>query len=628
MRLLFLDFETYFDKAYSLRKLTPPEYILDERFETICMAAAWNYEPVQFIDGPDCKAWLDKIDQAQTITVTYNALFDNCILAWRYGFIPWQMVDAMGMARCLLGATLRSLSLESVSNHLSLGVKGDTLKSVAGMHREDIFNAGLWDAFRQYCMNDVELTRKIYLRLQADFPGKEWPVLDYTLRAAVQPQFHTNVDMLRSHWAEIKAAKQVLVDSAQVQGCYSQQKSEVLGSASFLKLLAEHGVEVEMKEGKAGHIPAIAKTDDFMVKLQEHEDPIVQALAAARLGLKSTIEETRTERLISIASAFAKHGGVPLMPIPLRYAGARTHRFSGEWKINAQNFPRGSKLRQSLMAPPGHSVLVGDLSQIEARLVAWLAGAKMLLHTFASGGDPYKTMAAYIFKVKVDRVSPFQRFIGKAAVLGLGYGMGADKFYHSVVRTARIQAMDMALLANWTPELAKDAVNTYRIVNVETKHLWYRLNMYLDGPWRGIGGPTRLGPMVVGYRKGAPGYGYIQGPTGVEIRYFNPRVIGTDYFYSWGGAPSRLYGAAALENISQHLAGVLIKGALVRMKANGYLFAHQVHDELVYVVPTDKLTEVAALLMKELTFVPTWAKGLPLAAEVKAGPNYGDVKKL
>ena len=633
MKLLFLDFETYYDKTYSLRKLTPPEYILASEYETICCSYAFDAGPVGLCDGPDVGALLAGIDPSATITVTYNALFDNCILAWRYGFLPWQMVDALGMARCLLGSRLRSLSLESVAAHLGVGVKGETIKTVLGMRRADIMaDPYLWGAFKAYCMNDTEMLRKIFFKLQPDFPQKEWPVMDLTLRAAVQPRFHTNVELLKTHGAELRAAKEALLTRAQVEGEYQAQKDEVLGAQSFLDLLKARSVEIEMKEGKRGPIPAIAKTDDFMVSLQEHEDPIVQALAAARLGLKSTLEESRTDRLISIASAFNSSFKLPVMPIPLRYAGARTHRFSGEWKINAQNFPRGSKLRQALVAPPGRSVIVGDLSQIEARMVAWLAGADVLLRTFADNGDPYKVMAALIFNVREADVTKFQRFIGKSAVLGLGYGMGATKFYNSVIRTSRTQdGFDKSLLDNWTEDLAQHAVDTYRKVNFPIRNLWARLNIILDNNWRGVNGmgPVRLGPMEIGYAR-APGlgegYGYIEGPTHLQMRYDNPRVAQGELFYNYGGIPCKIYGASALENISQHLAGVLIKGAAVRMAANGYNFAHQVHDELVYIVPTNKLTEVSEMLMKELTAQPFWAPGLPLGAEVKYGLTYGDAK--
>ena len=251
----------------------------------------------------------------------------------------------------------------------------------------------------------------------------------------------------------------------------------------------------------------------------------------------------------------------------------------------------------------------------------------VLLNAFATGKDPYKLMAAYIFNVREEDVTKFQRFIGKSAVLGLGYGMGADKFFNSVIRTSRTaDNFDKSLLDNWTPELAQHAVDIYRSTNSDIKNLWARLNIYLDTSWRGTAnsGPVKLGPMIIGHDP--RGFGYIEGPTGLQMRYDKPRVAQGELYYTWGGIPKKIYGAAALENISQHLAGVLIKGAAVRMAAAGYNFAHQVHDELVYVVATDKLTEASDLLMKELTARPFWAPDLPLGAEVKSGATYGDAK--
>jgi hypothetical protein len=312
MELVFADFETYYAKDYSLRRLTPPEYILDPRFEAICMGVAVNDGPVELIDGPDIQAWFAARDPKQTIMVTYNALFDQAVAAWRYGFVPIRMVDVLGMARCLLGYQLRSLSLESVAAHLQVGQKGDALKGVAGLHRAEIIEHLLWPAFVEYCLTDVELLRRIFLKLHFEFPADEYTVLDLVLRAGVVPRFHVDIPLLEEHLAELRVVKGELLQAV------GTDRDTILGNGSFAKLLEARGVEIEYKDGKAGPIPAIAKTDQFMVDLQEHEDPAVQALAAARLGFKSTLEETRSERLLGIAKVFEP----ARMPIPLRYAGA------------------------------------------------------------------------------------------------------------------------------------------------------------------------------------------------------------------------------------------------------------------------------------------------------------------
>src|SRR5258708_99445 len=133
--LLFLDFETYYDNDYSLRKMPTPNYILDPRFEMQLCAVKADDGPHDIVDGFDFPRWLAQFDPAVTTTVTFNALFDNSILAWRYGFVPHTMIDAMGMARALMGHELTSFSLQSVAKHLQLGSKTGALVKVLGMRR-------------------------------------------------------------------------------------------------------------------------------------------------------------------------------------------------------------------------------------------------------------------------------------------------------------------------------------------------------------------------------------------------------------------------------------------------------------------------------------------------------------
>ena len=351
MNWLWLDFETYYADDYTLRKMTPAEYILDPRFETICVATQIDDGPVLTIDGPDFPAWLAQHEPQNTVTVTYNALFDNCILAWHYGFVPKQMIDVLGMARTLLGHKLARLSLESVSEHLNVGYKGTTIARVKGMRRAAIMgNAALWFDFKHYAADDVRLMHAIFNKLAPEYPRSEYKVMDLVLRAAVQPRFVCDIAMLEQHLEDVQAEKQELVATVHTLIPGQPMLQDDLQSAvKFKAMLEALGVDIQYKAGAGGKmIPAFAKTDDFMAELQEHEDPAVQALVAARLGVKSTLEEKRTERLLAVARLNWKRyqDGTPRlysggnMPIPLRLGGAHTHRLSGDWKLNPQNMPR------------------------------------------------------------------------------------------------------------------------------------------------------------------------------------------------------------------------------------------------------------------------------------------------
>lgn len=621
MNFIFLDFETYYDREYTLKKLTPAEYVLDPRFECICVAVNVNGTGTQVIDGPDFPAWLAQYPPEDTVTVTFNALFDNFILAVRYGYVPSRMIDALGMARALLGHKLRSLSLAKVAEHLGLPAKGTTIANVIGMNRAAIkAQPALWLEFMDYAKTDCDLLYKIWKILHPQFPEPEYRVMDLVLRTTCVPRFHIDKDMLAAHLSKLRLDKTNLLASC------GADKADLMSGPKFQKMLEDLGVEVAMKAGKSGRmIPCLAKTDEFMADLREHPDVRVQALAAARLGFKSTIEETRAERLLAIANLSWPSYCDGNMPIPLRYAGAHTHRLSGDWRMNMQNMPRGSTLRDALKCAPGHSIIVADLGQIEARLTAWLCHDTFLMDQFTNGLDPYKMLASLIFHVPVEQVNKLQRFIGKSGVLGLGFGAGHEKFYAMVVRSARAMGMDMdELLAVWTPELAEKTVKVYRVANASICNVWRLLDGVLGMQWSGLNGTAQLGPCVIGY-------GTVTAPGGLVMRYnvekptqdFAGRTRRT---FSYGGRAHDIYGSKFLENIIQFLARVILFNTALRLNCLKYPFALQCHDELVFIVPDHDVENAKQIIHREMTRRPTWAPDLPLTAEVEVGQSYGEAK--
>ena len=298
LNLVFLDFETYYDKEYSLKRMPTPNYILDPRYETIMLTARINSGLEQVIDGPDVPAFLSTLNPERTVTVSHNALFDNSILSYRYNFVPYMMLDTLGMSRALLGHELHSHSLASVAAYLGLGKKGHTVQQVIGMRRADIIAAGLWPSYTAYCTKDTKLCAGVFTRLIPQFPEPERRLMDLVLRCAVVPRFRCDTQLLTEHLIEVKQDKADLIASC------AADKADLMSSARFQSMLENRGVEIQYKVSAATgkQSPAFAKTDQFMADLLEHHDPEVQALAAARLGVKSTIEETRSEKLLSIGT--------------------------------------------------------------------------------------------------------------------------------------------------------------------------------------------------------------------------------------------------------------------------------------------------------------------------------------
>jgi hypothetical protein len=645
--LIFLDAETYYDPVYSLRKMPTPNYILDPRFELQMVAVKVNEGPHHTVDGPYFGEWLQQFDPAATTTVTFNSLFDNSILAWRYGFVPHTMIDAMGMARALLGHELTSFSLKNVAEFLGLGAKGTALQNVMGMRREQIKAAGLWQSFSEYAIQDNALCEGIFLKLYPQFPWAERRIMDMVLRCCVEPRFMVDIPMLSAHLDDVREAKHQLMIDANMM-----DRSEIMSTVKFKAALEKLGVEVEMKTSPTTgkDIPAFSKTDEFMENLQNHADPVVAAMAAVRLGMKSTLEETRSEKLLSIATldwgkSRIDWTGAPLMPIPLRYGGAHTHRLSGDWGMNMQNMPtvRGSKgkskLRQALVVGDDQEVITCDLSQIEARIAAWICGCKTLVDEFAANKDPYSLLASEIFGMPINRklkdalgkvIFEIEGFIGKTGVLGLGYGCGKDNFDTMVIRAARSQGLDIS--QKYSRDIGDKAVDAYRRRYFEIPAAWRQLDYHIQTAWLSGSSHAKFGPVTISY-------GNILLPSGLSLRYADPTTrMGergfTEYRYRYGKFWHTLYGAKALENIVQALARIVVMNAALRIRDRGlyttrpsdYRFCLQAHDELVFIVQKSDVEAAKQIIKTEMIRRPSWGLDIPLDAELGQGSSYGNSK--
>jgi hypothetical protein len=278
------------------------------------------------------------------------------------------------------------------------------------------------------------------------------------------------------------------------------------------------------------------------------------------------------------------------------------------------------------MAPPGHVVIAGDLKAIEATLVAWLAGATALLAEFSKpNGDPYSAFASLIFGIPIDRKKKehaIHGFIGKTGVLGLGYQCGDEKFYNIVLMLARILGIDLSTVVAWTPELAQKTVRTYRDRYWQIPQLWSRLQSATRAIWsnpQAVNTRINIGPVTITYAE-------IEGPNGLSMKYKDPRLFLGEYIYNYGWGTYKMYGGKMLENIIQFLAYIIIMNAALRLNDLGYRFVSQAHDELVFIVPIADEANAKAIIYRELTRRPSWGNDIPLEAEVKSGPTYGDCK--
>lgn len=609
MNIITLDFETYYDKtSYSLSKITTEEYVRDPRFEAIGVAVKVNDGETNWASGTheEIKAWLDSFDWANSMLVAHNCMFDGFILSERFGIVPKVYADTLSMARALHGVEVGG-SLKVLAERYKIGVKGEEVNNTSGMHRLD-FSPEALSRYGDYCVNDVELTYKLFTAMIAKgFPRKEMKLIDLTLRMFTVPKLDLDLNLLEQHLADIKQKKAKLLEDAGVE------KEELASNQKFAEILRKFGVEpptkISLTTGKETY--ALAKNDEEFKALSEHPDVRVQSLVAARLGTKSTLEETRTERFIEIA----KRG---LMPVPLKYYAAHTGRWGGSDSLNLQNLPsRGEnagKLKKAIIAPEGYVMIDADSSQIEARVLAWLAGQDDLVEAFKNGEDVYKIMASKIYGKSTEAITPPERFVGKTTILGAGYGMGAAKF------RAQLKTFGTTV----SEEEARHIIEVYRQTYPHIVNFWREGQQAIEALTKGM--VTSLGRSNV--LALAPEARGIILPNGLTMRYDQLVLIRGDngkpqYQYKTRYGWNKIYGGKVIENVCQAVARCIIGEQMLQI-AKHYDVVLTVHDAIACIAKKEEADVARSYVEGCMRWVPEWAEGLPVSCESGQGASYGD----
>jgi len=632
IQFIFTDFETFYSKEYTLKKLDAPSYILDPRFEAICLGVAEGFEnPSYIIDGPNIPAFVQALkyrrDQGAKIAlVSHNALFDMCIFSWRYDYVPDLIVDTLAMARTLLQHKLKSCSLAYVADYFGLA-KGDMVHKVIGMTRADIIAQGIWDDEVAYCLSDTDLCRQIFLKLMPELPPEELILHDIIARCAVEPVFHLDIDVLAENLDAVTANKDRLFAMAAFSGLTDE--AQLMSNIQFASLLEDLGVDPPTKKNaKEQTTLAMSKSDPAFLELLDHSDLRVRALMEARMAFKTTLEETRTLRMMNIGELEfypRTRTETGLMPIPLIVGAAHTHRLGGGWQLNCQNWGRKSKIRKAIKAPPGHQVVTADSRQIEARTNAWFCSEMELLEDFRNGIDVYAKFAEIIYNKPINKNDhPKERFVGKTGVLQLGYQAAWRKFQGSVW----IQSFDdPGGPVELSEQEARDVVYAYRNKNKRIARVWEALPLWF--------------PILVGdadtykFKCLTIEKGRVVGPNGLCLYYDNVRqeweggFMG-EWTYDYNDHTYKIYGGKFLENIIQFLARIVVMQAAIRLKKPmadlHSRLTHTSHDELVYVVPDGYVDQAKSLLTAEMKRPPDWAPSLPLDVDIGVGLTYGDAK--
>jgi DNA polymerase I-like protein with 3'-5' exonuclease and polymerase domains len=623
MALITLDFESFYSKDFSLSKMTTESYIRDLRFQVIGFGYRIDAGEPVWVTGTDKEIAdaLHALDLPNNKILAHNCLFDSAILSFRYGIHPKFMYDTLSMARPIQAIT-KGGSLASLAQKFMLGEKGTEIINALGKRRED-FTPDEMARYGEYCKNDVVLTYNLFHVLQQYSTPQECFIIDLMLRMYTDPIIELDSPLLVGHLSRVQARKEELMSKLDA----SIGRDALMSNPKFAEVLQAHGVEPPTKVSLTTNklTFAFSKTDVGFKALLEHENPDVQALVAARLGVKSTLEETRTESFIQLSY----RGTLPIM---LNYYGAHTGRASGGDGMNLQNLPRGGALRNALKAPKGHKFVVSDSSQIEARMVGWLAGQDDLTEAFANGEDVYSLFATDIYGRPVSKADKIERFVGKTGILGLGYGCGAAKF-KTMLKTAATP-VDVELSES------ERIVSIYRARYPMIPKLWKQGEEAIKA--MAHGNVYYLGTGII---LTCDGEG-VHLPNGMIQRYPNLRYLKADgekikkdgWYYDTRYGPTGIYGAKLIENVVQALARIVVFTQMAKIEQQLRKFdkkfgAHvrfktvlTVHDECCVICPAQSAEKVQAMMESEMSKAPKWAEGLPVSCEADNGFTYGDTK--
>jgi DNA polymerase len=617
MRNLVLDFESFYSKDVTLKKLSTTDYICHPEFEVLG-AGVWyldeDPEPT-YLEPEPLKAWLAAQDWAQVRLVAHHTHFDGFVLAHHYRYTPAAYACTMAMADALLNGVCRS-GLDAVADYLGVGRKIEgALENVKGLHFKDLTQEQR-EGLIKYGAHDAYLSGEIFKLLWPQLPETEQRLMSLTLRLFMEPQLELDRPLIEEALNDASEERDELIEA-------TGYKAEQLSSnTEFVEILTKEldrvGEELPVKwsEKQERYIPALAKSDQGMHRLLEHSDPVIQTLAHGRLAVKSTIGVTRAQRMLDL---YHNCGGK--FPIAYHYARPHTWRWSGGNKMNPQNLVRGGKLRRAIRAPKGYLVLAGDLSQIEPRTTAMVAGESWLVQAFRDKQDPYNLMASDIYDIEVNRKNGDPEhadmgFIGKCAVIGLGYQMSAPTFQ----ATLAMGTLGPKKIVDI--EFAGKVVYTYRSKNSQIVALWAKAQQWIEWLAAGVIRESDCGRFVIdGKRK------RIWMPNGTYLFYPElhwSRTHGEYRYSSRLGATKiwkKIYGGKLVENLIQKASRDIIAEMMLAIDER-YPVVMTTHDECPCLIPENEHDEAVEWVGQVMRTAPAWMPELPVDCELAAAPYY------
>jgi DNA polymerase len=628
--IVWLDFETFYSNEFSLKKkvYNTSSYVRSPLFKVHCVAVRDGpRKPSVWYEHSDIPRAFKKHGLAGRPVCCHNTQFDGFILSQIYDLVPPYYYDTLAMARGLHGTLTRN-DLDTVGLMYGVGgKKPNVLRKVKGirdLHLPE--HAALLGILGDYCANDNDRCYDISRIQLPVYPNDELDLIDWTTRAFCDPVLRVDQALAQEEYDEQIARK---TDKQVVAGV----SPALLQSADlFAEALRVLGVEPPTKISKTtGEITyAFSKQDWAFTDMLNWEDrPDVVALVEARLATKSTIGETRAKRFLDI--------GALTLPVGNNYCAAHTTRWGGGNKMNLQNLnrpqydenkkkiPGTGRLRESILAPPGHMVGVSDSGQIEARLNAWFNDQLDLVETFRAydrkeGPDPYRVQATHNYGKDINDITSSERFVGKTCVLGLGYQMGPPRLRAQLAMGIGGPAVDI------DDAEAVRLVSVYRNVNDKIVEGW---------EW----GKSVLVDMI-NERNGSKKCIEWDGkdktiwlPNGLGLHYYGLAGVEDEYSKGYSNFMYRerkkviyTYGGKIIENLMQALGRAIVaeqllvidktlKKEFVKRRTDVARVVGMTHDENIAVFPERYAKAAQEMMLHEMTIAPKWASGIPLASD-------------
>ena len=650
--LLTLDFETFYSDSYNLNSFPSyQEYILSSQFKIHGLAVYYPDGKREFRRDADVllhelqSVYGNNLENA--CIIMHNAMFDAAILKYKFNIIPPCIHDTMLMAKYLFGVDVK-VSLKELAERCHLPAKLD-LEFSKGKRE---LTAAEFAELRTYAINDVVITRELYDHIVPEILPEELEIINHTVQCFLRDAIKINKELLQQ--ARHELCTQLINELGDMQ------PEEISSDRQFAQLLsdalAKTNRTLAMKPGKNGMIPAISMDDPEMQNMLSDPDPLVSKLVKARLLVKS---KAQLLSRINYLSGMANLTGGTL-PVFLKYHHAQTGRFAGGNGLNLQNLPvpgrspvqilndTAWKIRQSIHAPAGYVFVAVDASQIEARVLAWLTKEEQLNSAFASGRDIYSEFASEVFKEPAGKPcddSPAEqrkgllRQIGKTAILGLGYQMGARHFAQQLANFADITQLCGSEIES--KRLAWKIVNSYRNQYRAIPGFWKKLEKEFRESVTSRSF-RKLGRLVIASDNRAT---WVTLPSGRKLIYQATAILPTciqeiSYLNSQGEQVTtlmeqqplcyhdgkNLHGGLLTENVVQAIARDLLVRVILECEKAGIPIVLHIHDEVIACVPEVQAKQAMEKMIQIWRTVPQWAEGLVLDAEGAIGTNLAGLK--